>query len=121
VRAAHRIDLPGTLHRVRVTLDGELLADTERGRVLNERGLPPRWYVPEEDLRSERLEPSDAVTTCPFKGEARYRSARVGDRLEEALAWTYPEPLPEVAAIAGHWCFYQERAEVEVDGEPQGR
>ena len=115
---AHHIEVQPAAGHVRVRLDGELLADTHRAQALFEGRLPTRWYIPEEDLRTELLEPSDAVTTCPFKGQARYRSARVGERREEAVAWCYDDPLPGVAAIAGMWSFYQERVDVEVDGEP---
>lgn len=112
----HRVDVLETSRHVVVRLDDEVLADTRRARVLFEAGLPPRWYVPEEDLRAERLAPCDLMTVCPYKGTARYRSARVGETVEEAVAWCYPQPRPEVAGIAGHWCFYQERVAVEVDG-----
>jgi uncharacterized protein (DUF427 family) len=115
-RSGHRVDVQRSSRHVRVLLDGEVLADTHRALELSETGLPVRWYIPEEDLNSERLEASGFTTTCPFKGEARYRSARVGERFEEGIAWSYPDPLPEVAAIDGHWAFYPERADIEVDG-----
>jgi uncharacterized protein (DUF427 family) len=115
-RAGHRVEVQRSSRHVRVLLDGEVLADTHRALELSETGLPVRWYIPEEDLNAERLEASGFTTTCPFKGEARYRSARVGERFEEGIAWSYPDPLPEVAVIAGHWAFYPERADIEVDG-----
>src|SRR5688572_2419482 len=108
----HRIEVAETAERVQVLLDGEVLADTIRALVLTEGGLPPRWYVPEEDLRGELLEPSEHTTRCPWKGQAIYRSARVGAHVEEAVAWCYPEPKRQVAAIAGRWAFYQERVEI---------
>jgi uncharacterized protein (DUF427 family) len=112
----HRIEVRPVSERVVVRLDGEVLADTRDAVVLEEGRLPPRWYVPEADLRAERLEPSDDVSHCPFKGDAVYRSARVGERFEEAVAWSYPDPLPGVADIAGRWSFYQDRVDVEVQG-----
>jgi uncharacterized protein (DUF427 family) len=112
----HTVEVLPEPRRVRVLLDGEVLAETQRALELRETGLPVRWYIPEEDLVAERLQDTGFTTTCPFKGEARYRSARVGEHFEEGLAWSYPDPLPEVAAIAGHWAFYPERADIEVDG-----
>jgi len=57
-------------------------------------------------------------TTCPYKGTTSgYWST--GD--EEAVAWTYAETLPEVAPIAGHIAFFNERVEIEVDGVVQER
>lgn len=35
----------------------------------------------------------------------------VGDRVEENLIWTYPEPLDEVAVIADHAAFYRDRVD----------
>ena len=112
---AHRIEVRPVAGRVVVRMDGEVLADTRDALVLEEGRLPARWYVPEADVRAERLEPSDHTSHCPFKGDAVYRSARVGDRVEEAVAWSYPQPKSRVAEIAGRWAFYQDRVDVEVD------
>ena len=102
--------------RVVVRLDGKVLADTRRALRLEERGHRPRWYVPEADLRADAFAPSDHTSRCPFKGQAVYRSARAGSRVEEDVAWSYPDPLPDVAQIAGHWAFYDERVELDVEG-----
>jgi uncharacterized protein (DUF427 family) len=81
--------------------------------VLFETGLPRRWYFPEEDVRMELLEPSDADTVCAYKGHASYWS--VGD--EDDVVWTYRDPQPEVAPIKDHLAFFNERVQIEVDGE----
>jgi uncharacterized protein (DUF427 family) len=39
-----------------------------------ETGLPPRYYIPPEDVREEVLVPSDGLTRCPYKGVASYYS-----------------------------------------------
>src|SRR5262249_17947663 len=78
---------------------------------LHESGLQPVYYFPSRDLRSEFLEPSDRVTRCPKKGEASYWSVRVGDRLEEAVAWYYPDPLPEAAWLKALVAFYFDRVD----------
>src|ERR687886_1601619 len=75
----HRIDVRRTARHVRVSLDGTVLAESRRARVLFETSLPPRWYVPREDVEVE-LEPSELVTTCAYKGHARYWSARLPAR-----------------------------------------
>jgi uncharacterized protein (DUF427 family) len=117
----HRLDVLDTSRRVRVVLDGETLAETERGKVLFETGLPPRWYIPREDVREELLVDSDHRTGCAYKGFASYHSVRVGDRIEEDLVWYYADPLREVEPIRDHLAFYNERADIEVDGVDQGR
>jgi uncharacterized protein (DUF427 family) len=117
----HRVDVLDTSRRVRISLDGETLGETERGRVIFETGLPPRWYLPREDVREELLVPTDTRTGCAYKGFASYVSVRVGDRVEEDLAWSYSEPRREVSPVAGMVCFFNERVDIELDGELQER
>jgi uncharacterized protein (DUF427 family) len=117
----HRVDALSTSRRVRVSLDGEVLADSRRGMVIFETGLPPRWYVPLEDVNGDALVPSDTQTGCAYKGFASYWSVRVGDRLEKDLAWCYPEPRREVERVAGLVTFFNERVDIELDGELQER
>ena len=118
----HRVDVLPSSRHVRISLDGELLAESARPLVLFETGLPPRWYLQLSEVRTDRLEPCpDLRTGCPYKGEAEYRSVRVDDREELALAWTYEKPKREVEPIAGRLCFFNERVDVEIDGELQER
>ena len=62
---------------MRIEVDGEIVAETTRARMLFETQLPTRFYVPLEDVRVE-LEPSARRTFCPFKGEASYWSLDAG-------------------------------------------
>jgi uncharacterized protein (DUF427 family) len=117
----HRVDVLDTSRRVRISLDSELLAETDRGKVIFETGLPPRWYVPLDDVRQELLIPSEKRTGCAYKGFASYWSVRIGDRAEEDLAWSYGEPRRDVARIAGMVAFFNERVDIELDGELQAR
>lgn len=113
-----RIDVRESRRPLRAVLDGEILAETRRARLLFETGLPVRYYIPSEDVRMELLEPSPRTSACPYKGTARYWSARVGGRLHEDIVWSYPEPLPEALPVKGLLCFYQERLDaIELDGE----
>jgi uncharacterized protein (DUF427 family) len=112
----HRIDVRSTSRHVRVEIDGELVAESDRAVVLFETGLPPRWYLPQEDIRAA-LEPSDHRTVCAYKGEASHYSIGAG----ESVAWSYPDPLPEVAPIRDRIAFYDERVDLEVDGERRER
>jgi uncharacterized protein (DUF427 family) len=110
----HRVDVLATDRHVRVSLDGELLAETRRALALFESNLPPRWYIPREDVVAE-LEPTDTVTRCPYKGTAGYYSVNGN----EDLVWYYADPLPEVGRIKGLLCFFNERVEIVLDGELQ--
>lgn len=115
-----RVDVLRTSRHVRVSLHGEVLADTTRAMVLYETGLPPRWYIPVADVRTGRLAASDTVTHCPYKGQAAYRSV-AGAPGGEDLVWVYDEPRPEVAQIEGLVCFLNERVDLEVDDEALAR
>jgi uncharacterized protein (DUF427 family) len=68
------------------------------------------------------LAPSDKVTRCPYKGIARYWSARIGDRVFPDIVWSYPEPIAECPKIAGLLAFFNEQVdEIRVDGKPVPR
>lgn len=117
----HRVDVLESFRPVRVELGGQVLAETKSARFVFETGLPPRYYIPQEDVRIRLLTDSNTNSACPYKGSARYWSARVGDRTVEDVAWSYPLPLPEVRKIAGLVCFDPERVDsITVDGKPVG-
>jgi len=116
-----RIDVFRTSRHVRVSLEGELLAETRRASALFETGLPPRFYFPHKDVRAELLEPSSLRTRCAYKGSASYWSVRLGDRLVEDLVWAYLDPEHDAEPIRDLYCFFNERVDLEVDGEPLER
>jgi len=116
-----RIEILPSSRSVRVELDGVVLADSTNARVLHESNLPPRWYIPKADVRRDLLTASDSTSRCPYKGQAEYWSARVGDRDVADIAWSYPTPLPESEGIAGLISFYNEKVDLVIDGERQER
>ncbi|MFG3286221.1 DUF427 domain-containing protein [Streptomyces sp. NPDC048111] len=99
----HRITVEQGSEHVRVVHDGQVLADSRRPLLLRETGLPVRYYLPPDDVRTDLLTPSDTHTHCPFKGTASYWSLPE----KPDLVWYYPDPKPEVAAIRDHLCFYE--------------
>jgi uncharacterized protein (DUF427 family) len=115
----HRVDVVSTDRHIRVSLEGELLAETERALALFESNLPPRWYIPREDVIAS-LQPSETVTRCPYKGTASYYTV-TGLEGGKDLIWYYEQPLAEVGRITGLLCFYNEKVDVELDGELQER
>lgn len=117
----HRVDVLESSRHVRVKVAGEVVAETQRPTILFEAGLPPRYYILEEDVRMELLEASEKTTQCPYKGVASYYSVEAGDGRVEDLVWYYPEPIPEAAKIEGLLAFFNERVDLEVDGEVQER
>jgi uncharacterized protein (DUF427 family) len=116
-----RIDVFKSTRHVRVSRGGELLAESRRPKVLYETALPPRFYLPADDVRTELLVASPSRTRCAYKGSASYWHVRVGDRLVEDLVWTYRDPQHDAAPVAHHLCFFNERVDLEVDGERMKR
>lgn len=116
----HRIDVVPSSRRIRIEVDGTVLADTTRARLLSEAMLPTRYYLPVEDVQVE-LRPSDSVTHCAYKGRASYLSPVVGERVLDDLVWLYREPLHDAEPVRDLVCFFDERVDVFVDGQPRTR
>ncbi len=116
-----RVDVLPSSRHVRVTIDGEVVADSVRSSILYEARLPPRHYIPKSDVRMDLLTPTETTSACPYKGFASYWSVTVGGVSHADLAWGYRTPLPESEGVAGLVCFYNEKVDIEVDGEPIGR
>ena len=87
-------------------------------RLLFETGLPTRYYLPKPHVRVDLLTPTATASHCPYKGQAEYWS--FGDDHPD-VAWSYRTPLPESEKIAGLVAFYNERADIFVDGVLQER
>jgi len=116
-----RIDVYRTSRRVRVAVGGEVVAESVRTRALFETGLPTRYYFPPEDVRLDLLDPSPKRTRCAYKGSASYWHVRAGGELHDDLAWTYPDPQHDAAPVRDLIAFFNERVDLDVDGEAQDR
>jgi uncharacterized protein (DUF427 family) len=116
-----RVDVVASSRQVRVVIAGETVAETQRPRLLFETGLPTRYYIPQADVRMDLLAPTHLTTRCPYKGEATYWTARIGDEVARNVVWSYADPIPECPKIKGLLCFFNERVDLYVDGELQER
>ena len=113
-----RVDILPSSRHVRVVLGGVTIADTHHPRLLLETGLLTRYYIPEQDVRMDLLEPTEISSHSPYKGQASYWSARIGNRVFKDVVWSYRDPLPECSTIEKLLCFYNERVDaIYVDGE----
>lgn len=111
-----RIDLRQSSRHIRIELDDEPIAESDRPLMLFELVLPARYYLPRADVIAD-LTQSDTQTVCAYKGHATHWStANAPD-----IAWSYETPPPELAQITGLICFYQERVDFVIDGERQKR
>jgi uncharacterized protein (DUF427 family) len=111
----HRVEYVGTVRRQRVQVAGTVLVDAVAAIAVYETALEPRLYVKRADVRMDVLVASATTTVCPYKGVASWWTARV-DRVEVVdVAWSYEDPLPEAARIAGLLCFDADRVAVTDD------
>jgi uncharacterized protein (DUF427 family) len=64
-------------------------------------------YFPPEAVDQSVLRPSDAHTTCPWKGVASYYSLMVDGRENPNAAWYYPETKQAADNIRGRIAFWK--------------
>jgi uncharacterized protein (DUF427 family) len=112
----HPITINPTGARVVVRVNGEVVADTYDALQLQESTYPAVQYIPLKDVVQDRLARTDTSTYCPYKGDANYYTVTTaaGVTVDDAI-WTYDQPYPAVAAIAGHVAFYPDKADVSVE------
>ncbi len=113
-----RIDMVNSYRPVEVIIGSESIAMAPNNILLLEPGLPARYYLPQEAVKDGVLQPSETTSQCPYKGDASYFSAAVGDTTVEDVAWTYAKPHDEATKIQGLICFFEERVDkLIVDGK----
>jgi uncharacterized protein (DUF427 family) len=61
------------------------------------------------------LTPSATTSVCAYKGHGSYFSLADGSRAGRDIAWTYTDPLHEVAAVRDRVCFFAERTDLDLD------
>lgn len=85
-----------------------LLAESDACLVVTETDHEDRLYFPQSAVHWEHFAGSDHTTVCPFKGEACYWNVTGAEANVPNVAWSYREPLDEVADIAGYVSFYHD-------------
>ncbi len=94
--------------RLRVRLGGETIVDSQRAFVVHEKGLPPRYYVPPDDVKAT-VQPGEGGATCPWKGRWRNLNVSAHGKSIANGAWTYFEPTPVCEPIRDFISFYKEK------------
>jgi len=110
-RPDYRVDLLARRNRWTAAAGDAVLASSERCLLVDEQDHGLVVYFPRDDVDLGQLEATDSSSRCPYKGNASYWRLPGG---EQDVAWTYDEPYPEVARIAGYVAFYQDRVTVAV-------
>jgi uncharacterized protein (DUF427 family) len=108
----HPITVVKNPQRVVVRVGDQVVADTTAALALQESTYPAAQYIPLADVNQDLLKDSATSTYCPYKGDASYYTLVTADgELTDAI-WTYHEPYPAVAEIAGHVAFYPNKVEI---------
>ena len=96
-----------------VRAGGAVLGETTQALELVEGDFPPVIYIPKSDIAMAFLDPTQTTTTCRHKGAANYYSiiAKSGEIAD--AAWSYEDPLPDVAEIKGYLAFDVHKVAVE--------
>ncbi len=115
--AEHPITVVPTAGRVVVSINGETVADTRAALTLQESTYPAVQYIPLGDVQQKLISRTDTSTYCPYKGDAGYYSVTTAAGTVADAIWTYDQPYPAVAAIAGHVAFYPDKAEIAISAE----
>ncbi len=95
--SAGRVRVEDGAKRVRVMVDGEVVADTVNPKLVWEIPYYPAYYIPTADVRTELLVENGNTERSPSRGEAHYFDVKGGDRVAANGAWHHPEsPIEEI-------------------------
>ena len=111
-RPDYRVDILARRNRVTATFGGDVLADSQRCLLVDEQDHGLVFYFPPDDVRLERFAGDARTSRCPYKGIATYR--KLLGTSTEVLMWSYEDPYPEVARLAGYVAFFQDVVDVRV-------
>ncbi|XVQ07447.1 DUF427 domain-containing protein [Spirillospora sp. CA-255316] len=111
-RPDYRVELLARTNVMTAWLGETRLAQSDACLIVDEQDHGLVVYFPRDAVDLSLLEPTDHHTVCPFKGQASYWRAAGGEGT--GIAWSYPEPFPEVARLAGYIAFDQDQVRVTI-------
>ncbi len=92
--------------RVRILLQGDVLADTTGALCVLETSHPPSYYLPPADIDLRFLREISATSFCEWKGMASYFDIVGKGITHPRAAWTYRRPTAAFAELRDHIAFY---------------
>jgi uncharacterized protein (DUF427 family) len=82
--------------------NGAVLAESDQCEVVE-----GNQYFPPQAIKREYFKPSQAHTTCPWKGEASYYTIEVNGQVNKDAAWYYPSPKDAAKRIKDYVAFWK--------------
>jgi uncharacterized protein (DUF427 family) len=107
----HPITIAHNGNRVRVIFADTVIADSTRALTLKEASYPDVQYIPRADTDMSLLKPTSHASHCPYKGDASYFTIATNGRSSDNAVWSYQQPFPAMAEIAGYLAFYPKRVD----------
>ena len=92
--------------RVRIVLQGEMLADTTGALCVLETSHPPTYYLPPTDIEMQFLRKISGTSVCEWKGMASYYDIICKGQTYPRVAWTYRHPESGYIELTDHIAFY---------------
>ena len=92
---------------------GAVLGETKAALELIEGDYPAVIYFPRADISMAFFDKSDTTTICPHKGTASYYNFEAKSGTFADAAWSYEDPIADVAQIAGYLAFNTDKVAVE--------
>lgn len=74
---------------MKATFNNQVIAEAAQDELVRIEG---NWYFPPSSVKQEFFKPNDQVTTCFWKGDAKYYDVVADGETFAAGAWYYPEP-----------------------------
>ncbi|MCW2655552.1 MAG: hypothetical protein JWR32_6528 [Mycobacterium sp.] len=111
-RPDYRIDIHRRRNTVTAEIAGRVVASSTGVLLVDEQDHGLVFYFPSSEVRVELRRDATRSSRCPFKGDATYW--RFDGDGGEAVCWSYEDPYPQVARLAGHVAFFQDKVAVRV-------
>jgi uncharacterized protein (DUF427 family) len=105
----HRVVETHIDRRVKVEVNGELIANSGNVVKVDEDGYPSRYYFPRSDVDTSKLSRSETMTHCPFKGGRTKWLQAAHFKFDDAV-WTCEDPYEEHLALKDRLAFYDEKS-----------
>jgi uncharacterized protein (DUF427 family) len=101
----HHITVSPLKGRIKITWDGNTLAESTHALELKEDDYEKVYYIPLKDVKAEVIR-SGTRTVCPYKGKASYYSMKLNDKIVKDAIWQYADPSPEFTVLKDYVSFY---------------